>query len=133
VSESIFERLEGEWNDGLRHVTSHFRHESPSISGDVTQAPLSPGAIVSLLDTASTALAVARSAEEPLRVLLDEHFPAIITLGQQIENSRLIQNAIKAEEALPQPVKDAVSTLLEAHVGPAQPAAPEQPAEQQAA
>ena len=129
MTESWFHRLE----DDTRHVTSHFHHAGHSISAVEPQAPLPSGVIVSLLDTANTALTVARSAEEPLRVLLDEHFPAIITLGQQIENSRLIQNAIKAEEALPQPVKDAVSVLLEAHVGPAQAPVAEVPAEQQAA
>ena len=128
MPESIFDRLEDDW----RHVAGVFHHHGTSMDAGETQAPTPPGAPVSLLDTANTALAVARSAEEPLRTLLDEHFPAIIALGEQIESSRLIQGAIKAEDALPQPVKDAFSALLEAHVGPVQqpePAAPEVPAE----
>jgi hypothetical protein len=67
----------------------------------------------SLLELANIAKTVIEDAEAPLRTLLDEHVPALVQLGQQVEGSRLIKGSIRAEQLLPQKTRDGIATMLE--------------------
>jgi len=71
---------------------------------------------MTLLDLSNTIKTIAEAAEAPLRTLLDEHVPALVSLGQQVENSKIIQGAIRAEESLPPAIKDSIAALLAATV-----------------
>jgi hypothetical protein len=122
--------------DGLRtdwqRVGQHLPHHGPTMSGkaspsDSRGAPAMP----TLLELSNTVKEIAEAAEVPLRALLDEHVPALVQLGQQVENSKLIQGAIRAEESLPPGIRDSIAALLEATVDQFEtPAAAQQPEQQ---
>jgi hypothetical protein len=118
----IFEELTQDWQDAV----SHFEHASPTITASEPPAQTPQEEHMPLSADLAAAQDVARAADAPLRVLLDQHLPGLIEAAQILDNSRLVQAAIGAEHALPQPVKDALAQLLEAHAQAAP--APEQPA-----
>jgi hypothetical protein len=109
---SWFHRAE----DDLRHATSRFHHHGDSIAAEAPKSDHPGAVIMTLLDLSNTIKSIAEAAEAPLRTLLDEHVPALVSLGQQVENSKIIQGAIRAEESLPPAIRDSIAALLTATV-----------------
>jgi hypothetical protein len=113
---SWFHRFEGHVEDDLRRAAAVFHHHASTIADEASLSDHPGAVIMTLLDLSNTIKSIAEAAEAPLRTLLDEHVPALVSLGQQVENSKIIQGAIRAEESLPPAIKDSIAALLAATV-----------------
>jgi hypothetical protein len=116
MTESWFHRLEGDVRRDWQRATHPFSRHGSTIAGNRDLPPQGATAMPTLLELSNTVKEIAEAAEVPLRALLDEHVPALVQLGQQVENSKLIQGAIRAEESLPPGIRDSIAALLEATV-----------------
>ena len=116
MSESIFHRLEGDWQDWFsRHVhhadaaTAALTSHTASIS--TNQPPWQPkGAAVSLTDVIAAFKTDLEDGETKIRTVLDEHVPALVALAEKVSNDPLIQAAEAA--ALPPGAKQLVADFI---------------------
>jgi hypothetical protein len=144
MTESIFDQLEDDW----RHVTSHFRHASPTIAGNQPRPHQEPAMALadtsnSLKDTSGSIRAGLQDGLAKLHDVLDSHMTLLdaaigdVAAVAQIADHPAMQAMEKALPVVPAAVLEGITAMLSAVVAEHAkraaevPAAPEQAAEPQ--
>ena len=148
MNSTIGDQLAAEWHDDEARIAGWFgRHDhrvaTPALHGPTiaVQAPTAPpapqentmsvpDAVADLKTNVEAAQAANAAAGTALAAVLANDVAGLQDIGQQIDNSRLIQAAVAADLVVPQGVLDAEAAALEALTSAFTPAAPavEQPA-----
>lgn len=139
-----FHRAEDNLRRDWQRAERHFRHATPSISGERTQPPQQQEPAMSLKTILDEGTALLEDGESKVRTFLDQHVPQLTVLADLIETNPIfasVEGALHVPPEILNGFAKALDALASAYpkpaeaapaVGPEQPAEP-QPAEQSAA